>query len=309
MLDASIFQLIKEQDFISRSALELRPYAWGSLDVYEDAVQKRMSRYHSKYDLLHWLTFWTEQERLVSPFTGNKEYEELRSNSAFVHKNVLKMLFSSGFIKSEPHAGYDIWNAIDGHIVSQICPDAKSVLDFGSGYGRLGAVFGDTFRNGVYVSVDCIEVSYILQNLFLSLMAPARFHEYCDYAFERRSFKVDCNNENAIYHLPSWRLDLVGANQIDLITAVFVLPEINEFALLDFVKQANRMVRDGGYIYLRDHLYHSGEDNHSGAHRFNTEELLSASGFQLIYQGKYKDNIDIYGIPRIYKKTGKSFCS
>ena len=59
MLDAKIFQLVKEQDFISRSALELRPYTWSSLDVYEDAVKSRMSTYHSKYDLLHWLTFWT----------------------------------------------------------------------------------------------------------------------------------------------------------------------------------------------------------------------------------------------------------
>ena len=70
MLDAKIFQLVKEQDFISRSALELRPYTWSSLDVYEDAVKSRMSTYHSKYDLLHWLTFWTQPSRLSSPFVG-----------------------------------------------------------------------------------------------------------------------------------------------------------------------------------------------------------------------------------------------
>ncbi len=303
MLDASIFQLIKEQDFISRSPLELRPYVWGSLDVYEDAVQKRLSHYHSKYDLLHWLTFWTEPERLVSPFSNEDKYKALRTTSRLTHENVLKMLFSSGSMNSELHAGYDIWNAIDGYIVSEHCSNVRSVLDFGSGYGRLGAIFGEPSRNGVYISVDCIEVSYILQNLFLSLMAPERFYEYCDYVFERRDFKVDCQKTNSIYHLPSWRFDLIEDNQIDLITAVFVLPEINEFALLDFVKHAKRIVREGGYIYLRDHLYQSGDKNHSGAHRFDTDSLLKDAGFEVKYIGNYEDNLDIYGIPRIFQKT------
>ncbi len=307
MLDTSIFQLIKKQDFILRSALELRPYTWGSLNVYEDPIQKRMSHYHSKYDLLHWLTFWTEPERIVSPFgKGDKQYESFLKLSRCQHENVLKKLFSPDSISSELHAGYDIWNAIDGRIISEYCPNVRSVLDFGSGYGRLGAILGEPSRNGVYISVDCIEVSYILQNLFLSLMAPERFYEYCDYVFERRDFKVDCQKAKLIYHLPSWRLDLIEDNQIDLITAVFVLPEINEFALLDFIKQAKRIVRDGGYIYLRDHLYQSGESNHSGGHHLNTQSLLEDAGFKVSYSGSYKDNVDIYGIPRIFKKTGSS---
>ena len=302
MLDAKIFQLVKEQDFISRSALELRPYTWSSLDVYEDAVKSRMSTYHSKYDLLHWLTFWTQPSRLSSPFVGEKRYESILRSSFEKHQYVLGMLFSKECVEEKPHQGYDIWNAIDGNIISQYCPEVKVVLDFGSGYGRLGAVFGHEERNGVYISADCVEVSYILQNLFLSLMAPKRFHEYFDYVFERREFRVDCTIENALYHIPSWRLDLLEDGGIDLLMAVFVLPEVNEFALIEFIKQAKRVVRKGGYIYLRDHLYHTGNNNHKGAHQLNTEQLLTEAGFNLLYQGDYKDNVDIYGIPRIYQK-------
>ena len=51
------FSACKRARFYFPVRLELRPYTWSSLDVYEDAVKSRMSTYHSKYDLLHWLTF------------------------------------------------------------------------------------------------------------------------------------------------------------------------------------------------------------------------------------------------------------
>lgn len=303
MLDPDIYRLVREQDFLLRSALELRAYEWGSLEVYTEAVRKRLSAYHSKYDLLHWLTFWTEPQRLASPFAGDPNYESLKTRSRTVHQDVLAKVFTTPVTEPERHAGYDVWNAIDGHIVQTHCDDVSVVLDFGSGYGRLGAIFADPSRTGTYISVDCMEASYLLQNLFLSTSAPGRFFEYVDYAFERRPLVVERGKVGTIYHLPTWRLDLVPDAFVDAIMSVFVLPEINEFALLDFVSHAKRIVRDGGYIYIRDHLYHVAEDNHPGGHRLDTAALLEDAGFQRIYQGDYQDNIEIYGIPRIYRKA------
>ena len=71
---------------------------------------------------------------------------------------------------------------------------------------------------------------------------------------------------------------------------------------MNFIKEAKRILRIGGYIYLRDHLYQTGENNHKGCHKLNTEDELSKAGFQLIFKGEYKDNIEIYGTPRIYRK-------
>ena len=302
MLDINVFRLVQQQDFLLRSVLELRPYVWGSLDVYAEGVRDRMSRYHSKYDLLHWLTFWTEPHRLASPFAGNEDYEALRKQSGEIHRDVLGRLFTTPVTEAKPHAGYDIWNAIDGHIVREHCPDASVVLDFGSGYGRLGAVFAGEAQGGTFISVDCVEISYILQNLFLSTLAANRFFEYVDFAMERRPFAIGDGGASSIYHLPTWRLDLIADASVDAITSVFVLPEINEFALMDFVEQATRMLRPGGYIYLRDHLYQTGENNHKGGHRLDTSELIGQAGFRLTYQGDYEDNVDIYGIPRVYRK-------
>jgi len=301
MLDQSVFNLIKDQDLLMQPPLRLRPYVWGSLDVYQDGVKDRMSKYLSKYDLLHWMTFWTEEERLASPFVGDEGYEAKLLKSSQIHQSLMTKIFTTPIIEDKPHTGYDIWNAIDTHIVDSQCADVHTVLDFGAGYGRLGAMFSNDERGGSYIAVDCVEVSYLLQNLFLSSMAPERFHEYMDYAIERRPFAIETQAANAIYHVPSWKMNLVPDASVDVITSVFVLPEVNDFALLEFVEQARRVVRQGGYIYIRDHLYHNAKSGHLGGHRQDTPSLLEAAGFKLIYQGKYRDNIDIYGTPRVYQ--------
>lgn len=86
----------------------------------------------------------------------------------------------------------------------------------------------------------------MLQNLFLTTFVPHRTTEYIDLAFERRLDEFDIDKSEGIFHLPTWRFDLVPDNSVDVVTAIFVLPEINDFALLEFVKQTKRIVRDGG---------------------------------------------------------------
>ena len=50
-----------------------------------------------------------------------------------------------------------------------------------------------------FISVDCIESNYILQNLFLSLLKPQNFHEYFDYEFLNK--RMEISEENSIYHI------------------------------------------------------------------------------------------------------------
>lgn len=301
MLDKKIFRLIKEKDFLSMSPLQIRPFDWACLEIYDSHyVRNRLNEYNSKFDLLHWMSFWTEKKRIVSPFKGNKEFENLKNKSSSAHQEVFSFLFDQDIVKKKTHFGYDIYNANDAFIISKFCKNYNFVLDFGSGYGRLGAMFAYKEANKTYISVDCVEATYILQNLFLSLLKPKNFYEYFDYQFLNKEFKIQ--KKNSIYHIPTWKLNLIHNKTIDLITGIFVLPEINEFALMNFIKEAKRILRIGGYIYLRDHLYQTGENNHKGCHKLNTEDELSKAGFQLIYKGEYKDNIEIYGTPRIYRK-------
>jgi hypothetical protein len=299
MLDVKIFNLVKELDFRLMSPLKARAYTWGSLSVYSDYVSNRFESYSSKYDLLHWLTFWTERERLGNPFQDEVLFKEIAAESSALHKKALSRLFSTGHAESGNHAAYDIWNGIDGYLVRQHCPDAKVVLDFGAGYGRLGAVWGAPDNGMTYIATDCIETSYVLQNLFLSSIADDNFIEYFDFAFERKNMLEDGLKENSIYHIPSWALGTLPKHSVDLISSVFVLPEISHYGLLDFVQQADHLVKLGGQIYLRDHLYQNDRAGHDGAHRFNTQALLENIGFEETYRGTYKDNVELYGTPRV----------
>lgn len=300
MLDVNIYNNIRERDFLAMPGLDLRPYTWGSTAVYNDEVKARLMKYHSKYDLLHWMSYWTEQRRLMSPFTGIEEFEKLKEKSFKAHKKVFNYLYDNEMIKNNYHNGYDIFNAIDSYIIKKNCKDFFTVLDFGSGYGRLGAMFSNEGNKHTYISVDCVEGSYIVQNLFLSLLNPSNFYEYFDYEFLNKTFKI--KKKKSIYHIPSWRLDLVEDQSVDLITSVFVLPEINEFALLKFIYDAKKVLRKGGYIYIRDHLYQTGDKTHKGGHKLDTESELKKAGFESIFISEYKDNLEIYGTPRIYQK-------
>jgi SAM-dependent methyltransferase len=304
VLDPYVFRLIQEKDFGLMPALSLRSYSWASLAVYDQVVRDRMKHYRSKYDLLGWFKFWTEQHRLASPFDGQSEYESYRRSSTERHEVVLRRLFST--LKDETrhlHGGYDIWNAIDSQVVFSQCKETQTILDYGAGYGRLGLAFFGHPRVKNYIGIDSIELSYMLQNLVLSAYQPERFYEYFDFAMENKPFEALQSPDGGIYHLPMWKWDLIPDASVDVVTSVFVLPEINEFSLLEFMAQATRTVKKNGYIYLRDHLYHTGDKNHVGAHRFDTEALLEKNGFKKIYQPDYADNVEIYGTPRVYQKT------
>ena len=77
MLDVKIYNLIKELDFRLMNPLKARAYTWGSLSVYNDYVSSRFEFYSSKYDLLHWFEFWTEQKRLGNPFQDEEIFKEI----------------------------------------------------------------------------------------------------------------------------------------------------------------------------------------------------------------------------------------
>ena len=304
MLDLNTYRFVQEHDFLLLPALELRKYEWASLEVYTDLVRSRLSHYRSKYDLLGWFKFWTEDWRLVSPFAGKDNYEQLKETSSQCHDKALKRIFSSYKDSKYIHQGYDIWNALDLYIIFEQQLDIGNILDFGAGYGRLGLVLGQNARVKNYLAIDSVELSYMLQNLTLSISFPEKFYEYIEYEFERKAFIIDLHNQSGIYHLPTWKWDLVPDSTLDLIIAVFVLPEINEFALKEFIQQSSRTLKVGGHIYIRDHLYTTGKNNHKGAHQLNTEDLLKNCGFQVSYQSGLVDNKDIYGIPRIYQYLG-----
>ena len=301
MLDLNVIRKIKDLDFLLMPALEIRKYEWASLKVYNEYVNSRMNEYSTKYDLINWLQFWTEEWRLSSPFESNTLYKKLIKISRKGHDKILKRIYSTYKNSTNVHNGYDIWNSIDAFIILDQIDNINNIFDFGGGYGRLGIVFHENEKVKNYICVDCVELSYMLQNITLSALDPYNFYDYIEFEFEKKPFNINLKDNNGLYHLPTWKWKLINDNSLDLITSVFVLPEINEFALYDFISQAIRTLKPGGHLYIRDHLYTTGKNSHLCAHKLNTEDLLNKNNFKLIYKGDYEDNKNIYGIPRIYK--------
>ena len=99
MLDVNIYNNIRERDFLAMPGLDLRPYTWGSTAVYNDDVKLRLMKYHTKYDLLHWMSYWTEKRKLMSPYSGIDEFEKL--NYELKKLPGSKIIFTNG---SKKHA-------------------------------------------------------------------------------------------------------------------------------------------------------------------------------------------------------------
>ena len=188
-------------------------------------------------------------------------------------------------------------NAQD-YIIANSIPEKTSnkkiVLDFGSGFGRQANIWNQLENeNYVHISVDAIVKSYCLQWLYYSNF-EREFHEY---AIEKSAFILD-EKSKGIYHLPTWRMDLIPSNYVDKITVVQVFQELNADLVKYIVKEFYRILKPNGSIYVRDH-----GNAWRPAHKLNMDKYLMNNGFTLEYKMHALDKIDIHGIPRIFRKT------
>lgn len=161
------------------------------------------------------------------------------------------------------------------------------VLDFGAGHGRLIPFWASAAKTH-YVA-DATPGPYLAQAMW-ARAAGLEVNEYLDNAdFTPR--------EGAVNHLPSWRLDLIPEDGLDLIMTVQVLRELSKPMLAFAVGHFARMLRPGGRLYIRDHI---------GFHNVNAvdlDALLAASGFVAEWQPHLVDRVDIHGVPRIWRRA------
>jgi hypothetical protein len=118
---------------------------------------------------------------------------------------------------------------------------------------------------------------------------------YIEYLAEPSTFRI--KEAPGIYHLPAWRWDLVESSSVDLLLAIMVLPELHTLTLYSTLDQCARVIKPGGALYIRDH----GLITKSA----NTEDIakaLSERGFVLEFRPYVKDQVDLRGIPRIWRK-------
>jgi SAM-dependent methyltransferase len=191
---------------------------------------------------------------------------------------------------------YAILNAQD-YLFTHLYPtpdrqSIKNVLDFGAGYGRHSNLFSRYVESLTYLAVDAIPLSYCLQNFSLQQM-ELPFYEYVGSADE---FEIS-DDAPGLYHLPTWRTDLLPENYFDVILCTQVLPELSPQLVSFIIMQFVKTLKSGGMLYIRDH-----EDRFNPSN-INIAFLLAKAGFTLEFRPWVTDGDDIHGIPRIWRLT------
>ncbi len=168
----------------------------------------------------------------------------------------------------------------------------RNVIDFGAGYGRQANLWTSKVKDGIFVGMDAIPNSYGLQNLYYKALGKPLY----DYIDDPASFRID-PSKKGIYHLPTWRYDLLPDNTFDMVMCVQVLPELNSKLISTMMTQFHRALKPGGMVYIRDHA-----SVWKPAGKMDVGAFLADNGFVLEFQPHLVLDGDIHGIPRIWRK-------
>ncbi len=195
----------------------------------------------------------------------------------------------------------DYYNAED-YVFQNPYPDTDRttvtrVLDFGAGFGRQLNMWSQNVPELVFCGVDAIEGGYMTQNFYYKNSGTLPVYEYID---DPGNFNI--SDAPGIYHIPSWRFDLVPDNFFDLIIGVFVLDEIGRNTALYSLDQFTRCLKPGGKIYARDHNCGT-----AGGNGLNMDLEIENRGFVLEFRPHIMDRAEIWGLPRIYRKIDHSW--
>jgi SAM-dependent methyltransferase len=167
----------------------------------------------------------------------------------------------------------------------------RRILDFGAGYGRQANLWTQQRKDLVYAGMDSLPLSYCLQHLYYSkLSSPLR-----DYVADSASFKI--RDEAGIYHLPTWRCDLLPDAFFDLVVCVQVLQEIDSKLLRFMIDVFRRVLKPGGALYIRDP-----DQRMRPVHRIDLSKYLPKMDFELEFRPHVVDEQDIHSVPRIWRK-------
>lgn len=183
-------------------------------------------------------------------------------------------------------------------------PDRPTQIDIGPGLGA-NALYSTLCLSARYIAVDANPYSYSAQRSLFRFAAGAD-GRYLD-TIDAESIQVPNDqirslaNSNAtfdIVHLPSWNFDWIHNESANLVSATWVLNEVNPAGIAWLLFQIDRCLRVGGYVYIRD-----SEKLKPNRHSTNYDQALQALGYTTVARLDVRNRIDMHGIPRAYQKT------
>ncbi len=266
------------------------------------AIWPLSSRMHKYYDGMFedWLKWWSPEvcgstilghEKLGYPISKSW-VDESRS----VHRHLCDALLDEPLDPSA-HEIIDAENATD-YWFQTMLGGAKTVLDFGAGYGRQAILWSKLSHSLSFTAVDGIEGPYLLQNRVLRNLEDSHFVEYFD---APDTFKITppVAETKTIFHLPTWRLDLLPSASFDLIICSQVLQELDQSLVVPLLGEFRRILAPQGRLYIRDH------EEYRPAHKIHIGKTLLKGGWRLVFRYPGIDKHDIHGIPRMWRYTGE----
>jgi hypothetical protein len=183
-------------------------------------------------------------------------------------------------------------------------PKGVQHLDIGPGLGSSAIYSLNLFESDFY-AVEAHPMSYSVQRNVLRFLSPFP-GAYLD-LIECENFQISNEEVNKklkkdsgyrIKHAPSWKFPMIQDSSMDLLTATFVLNELNYAGILWMLSNASRTLKRGGYFYIRDSTILK-----PGMHSIEYDNVLITMGFEKIAQLEYNNRLDHYGIPRLYRKN------
>ncbi len=263
---------------------------------YEEGLPEDFYEYNGPGDIVNWMN-WQNVEK--PDYFNQEQVNDLIEKSRTFDQKVyekhgleLSLEFYDQCVARNNAQDYVLAN-----FYQMLGPiSGQRVMDFGAGYGRQANLWS---QNGdedqLFIGVDAIPKSYCLQHMYYSC-TDKKLH---DYAVSPDSFKIT-DDSKGIYHLPTWRLDLVPDNYLDKIVTIQVFPELNEKLVKYAISQFHRILKPSGMLLLRDHM-----SSWRPGHKMDTDKHLTDNGFTLEFKPHIRDRKDLHGIPRIYRKTNQ----
>lgn len=196
--------------------------------------------------------------------------------------------------------------------IKKVCTLSNNInhLDMGPGLGS-HFIYSSKAFNSCFYALEASPHSYSVQRSFFRFMSASNNYKYLDVVDcenlcsnqEMINHEINSSGKYRIKHVPSWYFPSIDGNTIDLVTATWMLNEITFSGVLWLLANASRILRKGGYFYIRD----SGTLKEN-RHRVNYDDLLVKMGFVLVKRLDVTNRVDYFGIPRVYRKeTDKSY--
>lgn len=177
-------------------------------------------------------------------------------------------------------------------------------LDFGAGLGG-NATYSILLLGARYTAIEAHQWSYDIQRMFFGQLVQGK-GTYLDVlaaeSMELPSNKIHdliSSDQFAIKQVPSWYFADVQSGSHDLVTATTVLNELNSAGIVHMLSQSCRVLREGGYLYIRDSAKLK-----PGRHTVNYDKvLLEHLGFELVHWLNVTNRVGMFAIPRLYRKV------